>query len=159
MWNRLFPKQIDNAYRGHPLAIWILGLVLAGRIAMGLNGTFNTRFVAMSADGIPLDSYAAGAAATTIALFALLALTNLVAGFLGIAVLIRWRAMIPFLYLLMLFQSVANRIILYVHPIARSGAQGEQIGTLFVLGLMALTAIGFALSLLDSRRETEANAP
>lgn len=154
MLSRIFPKTLDNAYRGHWLAIWIFGLVLAGRIAMGLNGTFNTRFVAMNADGIPLDSYAAGAAETTIALFALLALTNLVTGFLGLAVLIRWRAMIPFMYLLLLLHGIAGRIVLYVHPIIRSDVQTQQYGSLFLLGLLALTALGFVLSLM--RRANEA---
>jgi len=89
MLSSLFPRQIDNNYRGHWLAVWILGLVLAGRFAIGINGTVNTRFVAVSADGIPLDNYGAGAAETVIALFALTALLNLVLGFLGIAAGVR----------------------------------------------------------------------
>lgn len=148
MLSRIFPRQIDNSYRGHRLAIWILGLVLAGRLAVGINGTFNTRFVAMSADGIPLDSYGAAAADTVAALFALVAFLNLPLGLQGIAVLIRWRAMIPFMYLLLLFQSIASKIILYAHPLARSGVSTAQIGSAFLYGLLALTVIGFVLSLV-----------
>src|SRR5689334_17722768 len=122
MLDRIFPRVVDNNYRGHWIAAWILGLVLAGRFAVGINGSINTRFVAISADAIPLDSYGAGAAETVIALFALTAMLNLVLGFFGVAVLIRWRAMIPFTYLLLLFQSAASRLILYLHPIARSAA-------------------------------------
>jgi hypothetical protein len=151
MLDRIFPRQVDNNYRGHWLATWILGTVVAGRFAVGINGSANTRFVAMAADGIPLDRYAADAAETVIALFALTALLNLVIGFLGLAVLIRWRTMIPFTYLLLLFQSAAGRIVLYLHPIARSGAQTMQIGTIFLLALLALTALGFALSLVRPR--------
>lgn len=149
MLNRLFPSQLDNNYRGHRLAIWILGLVLAGRLAVGINGTFNTRFVAMSADGIPLDSYGAAAADTVVALFALVAFLNLPLGLQGIAVLIRWRAMIPFMYLLLLLQSIAGKIVLYMHPIARSGVSTVQLGSVFLYGLLALTVIGFVLSLLN----------
>ena len=148
MLDRIFPKQVDNNYRGHWLAPWILGLVLAGRFAVGINGSVNTRFVAISADAIPLDSYGASAAETVIALFALTAMMNLVLGFLGFAVLIRWRAMIPFTYLLMLFQSVAARLILYLHPIARSSASAMPAGSVFLLGLLGLTVIGFVLSLV-----------
>jgi len=74
---------------------------------------------------------------------------NLVLGFLGVAVLIRWRAMIPFTYLLLLFQSAASRLILYLHPIARSGASNMPVGSIFLLGLLVLTVIGFVTSLLD----------
>src|SRR5437762_5948267 len=153
MLSSLFPRQIDNNYRGHWLAVWILGLVLAGRFAIGINGTVNTRFVAVSADGIPLDNYGAGAAETVIALFALTALLNPVLGFLGIAVLIRWRAMIPFTYLLLLLQSNAGRIVLYLHPIERSSMSAMQIGSVFLLGLLTLTGIGFVLSLLGRQPE------
>lgn len=138
MLSRHFPKQIDNGYRGHRLSLWLLFPVQSGRIAVGVNGTFNTRFVAMAANDIPLDSYGAGAAQNVVALFALALLVNLVVGFLGVIVMIRWRAMIPFLYLLMLLQSIAGRIILYAHPLARSGAQTVQIGSLFLLCILAL---------------------
>jgi len=150
MLDRIFPRQVDNNFAGHWLSAWILALVLAGRFAVGLNGSINTRFVAISADGIPLDTFSAAAAETVIALFALTAMMNLVLGFMGVAVLIRWRAMIPFTYLLLLFQSAASRIVLYLHPIARSGASTVQIGTVFLLGLLGLTVIGFVLSLIGN---------
>lgn len=157
MPSRIFPKTIDNAYRGHWLAIGILGLVLAGRLAMGINSIVNTRAVAMSADGLPLDTYGAAATDAVVALFAIAALLNLFLGLQGIAVLIRWRAMIPFMYLLLLLQSAASKIILFVHPVSRSGVSSAHLGSLFVYGLLALTVIGFVLSLMQ--RAPKESAP
>lgn len=59
--------------------------------------------------------------------------------------------MIPFTYLLLLLQSVAARIVLYLHPLTRTAGSTVQLGSLFLLGLLVLTAIGFVLSLMRPR--------
>ena len=71
MLNRIFPKQIDNSYRGHRLAIWLFALVVLMELSMGTNSIVNTRSVATSADGIPLDQYGAAGADAVTALFAI----------------------------------------------------------------------------------------
>lgn len=154
MFGRLFPRSIDNVYPGHWLGAWIFGLVVAGRLAMGLNGTFNTAFVAVSADGIPLSSYPDAAAQTVIALFALTSLLNLTLGVLGALTLIRYRAMIPFVFLLYLAQSIGTRAVLFAHPLLRTGSATASAGSAFVLGLLALTALGLVLSLMSRSRKS-----
>lgn len=37
MFNRLFPKQIDNSYQGYALAIWLLVPLVLVKLLMGLN--------------------------------------------------------------------------------------------------------------------------
>ncbi|MBV8977029.1 MAG: hypothetical protein JOZ13_06580 [Alphaproteobacteria bacterium] len=151
MLNRMFPKTLDNAYRGHWGAVAIMVLLLLGRFAMTINGTLNTAFVAVSADGIPLSSYDAAAAQTVIALFALAAISNLGLGLLGLVALLRYRAMLPLVYLLTLIQSVASRLVIWAHPIVRGNVPTATLGFAFVLGLLALTAIGFVLSLVPRK--------
>jgi hypothetical protein len=145
MFGRLFPRSIDNVYPGYWLGAWIFAPVVAGRLAMGVNGTFNTVYIATTADAIPLGTYPPAAAGTVVALFALLSLMNLTLAVLGAVALIRYRAMIPFLFLLYLAQSLGARAVLYVHPLLREAA---GIGSAFALGLLALTALGLVLSLL-----------
>ena len=152
MFNRIFPRQFDNAYRGHWLGLWLFVLVALAKLAMGANSIINTRFVATSADGIPLDSYTAGGAQTAVALFALLGLFNLLLGIQSVVVAIRYRAMIPFMYLLYLILFVGSRALALVHPIDRSGAttfgsSGISIGPAFILAIAAVTLLGFVLSL------------
>ena len=72
MLRRIFPRQFDNTYRGHWLAVWILVTVVLLELVIGANSIVNTRSVAMGADGIPLDRFGAEAATTVISLFALL---------------------------------------------------------------------------------------
>ena len=56
MLERLFPRQADNGFEGHRAALWLLGLLIALKLAMSLNSIFNTESVAAGADGIPLAS-------------------------------------------------------------------------------------------------------
>jgi hypothetical protein len=147
MLDRLFPRQIDNVYRGHRLALWLLGLLLLLRLTMSANSIVNTRSVATGADGIPLDSFAGGGAEAVVSLFALLALSRLMPALLGILVLVRYRAMVPLLYLLLLIEHVGSRALLLVNPVVKSGA--SSVGLAINLALLALLLAGFGLSLQD----------
>ena len=69
MLEQLLPRTIDNTYRGQKAALWLLGLLLLMKTAMGLNSIINGYKVATSADGIPLDTYPPAAARTIVALF------------------------------------------------------------------------------------------
>ena len=154
MLERLFPKQFDNIYRGYWLGFWLLAPVLLARLAIGVNSTFNGRTVAASADGIPLDTYGTSAADTVVALFALSGFSFILLSLLGILAMLRYRAMIPLVYLLLLLQQLGNRALILLHPIARSGVATAQLGSAFVLGILALTLIGFFLSLLRRDKRT-----
>src|SRR5689334_15375391 len=112
MLQRLFPKQFDNRFPGHVVAIGLFGVVILMELAMGANSLTNTRTVASLADAIPLDRYTNGGAEAVVALFAL-------AG--GLLVLIRYRAMIPFMFLVLLVLHLGSKAVLLVHPIAKSG--------------------------------------
>lgn len=149
MFNRIFPRQFDNNYRGHWLAIWLFAPVVLARLAMAANSIINTRYVASAADGIPVDSYTAGGAAAVVALFAIGGLSQLLFGLQGLMALIRYRAMIPFMYLLFLITQVGGRVLALMHPVARSGVPTAQLGLAFVIAFTAMTIVGFVLSLLN----------
>lgn len=144
MFDRLLPPTIDNTYRGHKIALWILGLVLFMRVGMSLNSIFNGYSVASSADGIPLDTYPPAAARTIVALFALFGLSHFVICVLGILVLVRYRSMIAFLFALFLLEHLGRKLILQVLPIVRTpGAPGFAIN----LALLALMIVGLGFSI------------
>jgi hypothetical protein len=105
--------------------------------------------VATGPDGIPLDSFGAGGAQAVLALFALLGLCRLLFALQGIVVLIKYRAMIPFMYLLLLILQLGSKALLLVRPIASSGASSAQIGSAVIFALLAMLLIGFVLSLLN----------
>lgn len=156
MLSRIFPKQFDNAYRGHWLALWLFVPVMLVRAIEGVNSIVITRQVATGADAIPLASYDPPAAAAVIALFALLGLYGLLLPLLGVVALIRYRTMIPLLYLLLLLLYAGSRVILTLDPIARAGSavvSGIPVGALFNYGLLAFTVAGFVLSLVVRNTE------
>ena len=152
MLSRLFPKQFDNNYRGHWIAIWLFVLVMFMRGTQGVVVMITPRDALINADGIPLDSFNAAGAETVVSLVALLALSGLVLPLQSLVVLIRYRAMIPFMYLLFLTVQVGNRALLMLNPIVRSdvpamGFAGHAIGFYMNLAILAVTLIGFVLSL------------
>lgn len=152
MFNRIFPKQFDNIYRGHWLAIWFFVVVVFIKGAQGVVSIVNTYHVVTTADGIPVDSYGAAGAGTVIALTALLGLCLAVISLQSVVVLIRYRAMIPFMFFVQLILQVGSRMLLAVNPIARSGAQamgyaGHPVGFWINLAILAMTVIGVVLSL------------
>ena len=150
MLNRIFPKQIDNAFRGHWLAILIFTLLVILRAAMGFNSITLTHMVATGADGIPLDSYGPACAAVVVLFFKNIGLFYLLLSLLGAVVLIRYRAMIPFMYLLLLIVQIGGTVLLLVHPVVRSG--GMPIGVPINRAALAITLIGFVLSLVGKGR-------
>src|SRR5665213_3048103 len=104
MLTRIFPQRLDNHFDGYRLAIWLLVPVVILKLVIGGNSMINTRHVATTADGIPLASFNAGGAQAVVSLFALLGLFQFLLGAQGVLVLIRYRAMIPLMYLLLIVQ-------------------------------------------------------
>ena len=147
MLTRLFPKQIDNAYRGHWLAIWLLGLVVLMKAVQGVESILNTRNTMENADGLSLAKLDPTIAALLISLFALLGLYLLIVPALSALALIRYRAMIPLIYLMLLLLYGASRLVQLLHPVPRADA--HPIGFYVNLVILGLTVLGFLLSLMN----------
>ena len=155
MLSRVLPRYFDNTYRGHRLALWLFGIILLMKTAIALGTVFNGRTAAQTADGIPLDSFGAAGAAAVVSLFAIWGLAQLVISTIGVLALVRYRAMVPLMLALFLFEHVMRRVIFLVLPIPRDGtAPGLAIN----LALLAVMAVGLALS-LRSRAELSAATP
>jgi hypothetical protein len=144
--NQLLPQRIDNAYRGYKLALWLFAVLVFMKVTMSLNCIFNGRMVASSADGIPLDSFTPACARMVVTDFALWGLSQLMIGLLCIVVLARYRALIPFMFALILLEHLSRKLILHFLPIARLGTPP---GYFVNLLLLALVCVGLALSLLS----------
>jgi hypothetical protein len=148
MFDLLLPKSFDNNYRGHKLALWIFGLFVLMKCVIGVNSIINGRVVMTSADGIPLDTYPSAAAQSLVAIWALLGLSHIILGVLGIVALVRYRSMTPFLFALFLLQHLGGRLILDYIPLVRIGAPPAFAVNLIQLSLLIL---GLALSLWRRR--------
>ncbi len=144
MLEQLFPQRVDNSYRGYKLALWLFALVVLIKVAMSLNSIFNGYFVARSADRIPIDTFTAAGAQTVVSLFAMWGLGHLVICLLCILVVFRYRSMIPFMFALLLLESLSRRLILHFLPVAQTSSPPS-----FSVNpvLLALMIVGLALSL------------
>ena len=145
MLESIFPRHVDNTFRGHKLALWLFGFILLMKTAQGAAVLFGGASIVSSADGIPLDTYAVPAAQTIVSLWALLGLTRLLISLLCLLVLVRYRSLLPFMFGFLLVQDVGRQIIFQFLPIARVGA---PVGPTVNLVLMGLTLVGLVLSLL-----------
>jgi hypothetical protein len=146
MIERLFPAEAGNRFTGHRAALWLLGLYVAVKLAMSLNSMFNTAAVAAGADGIPLDSFGPAAAREVLTLFALVGLGQLALTVVALGALLRYRAMVPLVFLLLLGEALARRAVVLSYAAERTDAGA---GALSInLGLIALLAAGLVLSLL-----------
>jgi hypothetical protein len=148
MLSRLLPPSVDNRYQGQKLAPWLLGLLMLAKLAMGLNIVLNGRVVATTADGIPLDAFAPDAAQTVLALFAIWGLCQILFGLLSLLVLVRYRALVPFMFALLALEHLGRKLILEFTPIVRTG---NPPGSIVNLALLALMIVGLALSLWTRR--------
>ena len=152
MLDRILPPHADNRFGGHRAALWLLGLFIALKIVMGVNSIINTESVAVGADGIPLDSFGPAAARQVLTLFALTSLGQLTLALVGLTILVRYRTLVPLIYAVFLGEHLARRLIIQSHAVART--EGASTGLYINLGLMALLALGFLLSLIP-RSESE----
>src|SRR5215475_1718173 len=144
MLNRIFPQQFDNKYRGHKLALWLFALVLLMKLGVSLSSILDTYNMVRSADGIPLDTFTSGGAETVVSITALLGLYLFLLASLGVLALIRYRTMIPFMYVLFLVEFFAKKWIQLAKPIVRTGTPP---GTYVNLVLIAVLIAGLLLSL------------
>lgn len=144
MFGKLFPRPIDNTYRGYKAALWLFGLVVAVRIVQSVLIIFNGYSVARDADGIPLDTFPPAAAQTVVALFALSALYRLILSLLCALVLVRYRRAIPLMFAVLLLNYLAAQLILRLLPLASTGTPPGPVVNLITL---ALVFVGLALSL------------
>jgi len=144
----LLPKAIDNDFRGHKVALWLFGFYIALRTLMGVNSIVMTHKIATTADGIAVDTFPAAAAQAVLGLFAFLALAHLSVCIIGAIALIRYRAMVPMLFALLLFQQIAGQFLAQVRPIIPSAAPAADTIHAIQIGVVV---IGLALSLWNRR--------
>lgn len=144
MLGRVLPRSIDNDYRGRKLALWLLGLLALVKLAMGLNCILNGDAVARGADGIPLDTFTPGGARAVVTLFAIWGLSQVILGLLCVLALLRYRAMVPLLFTLLLVEHLGRKAIVHYLPVTTTGSPPAPV---INLTLLTVLLVGLALSL------------
>lgn len=116
MLERLFPKQIDNDYRGRVVALWLLVPLALLKLVQGANVAFgDSRHVLETVDRVPVATFPAAAASHLVFLFASWGLGIFILGLLAVGVLLRYRAAIPATYLLLLIEQLGRKALTTIH--------------------------------------------
>jgi len=130
--------------RGHRLALWLFYPITLMTVGRSLVHIFRSDGGAQSIATIPLDSFVSGGADTVISVFALWGLSQLLIGLLFVLVLIRYRAMLPLMYVLILAEYLGRIGIGLTKPIVTVGTPPGGPGGLV---LIVLAMLGLILSL------------
>jgi len=150
MFNRLFPKQFGNEYRGHWLALVILGVMLLLRLAQTAMGLVDPVLVIRGPDGILIDTFNAPAQAAFTYVFRLLCFLNILICLIGVLALVRYRAMVPLIYLVLLVLLAGQKVLGLLYPIPRAP---EAPGGMIILAMLAVSLLGGLLSVFDARKK------
>lgn len=106
--SNLFPPQITNEFSGLKIALWGFYLLTAITLWRSQHHIFSSDGGAQSIATIPLDNYSDAAALTIIGVFAFWGLSQLIVDLIYLIAAIRYRSMIPMLYLLSVFEYLVR---------------------------------------------------
>src|SRR5258708_26010070 len=145
MLGLLFPRVIDNRFRGQRLGYWLMAPVLVLKIGIAVASILTPR-EANKADAINVSTYSEPALRHAMTSTALLGLLHLCIGLICLLAMIRYRAMVPLVYLWLLVEFLGRRVIFELYPIARVHSPSRR--SIVNLALLAMLPLGFALALV-----------
>lgn len=144
----LLPAQIDNHYRGLKISQYAFFLITAVTLVRSLIHVFAPDGGAQSIATIPLDSYSAEAASTVILMFSLWGLSQLLMGIVYFGVSLKYRSLIPAMYVLVIFEYAMRIVIGQMKPILTTGTAPGSIGSWI---MVPVCAVLLALSLIPAK--------
>jgi len=149
MLARILPAGVDNRFRGQVVALWLFVPLALMKVMLGVTHIVRADGGAQSVSTMPLDTYPAGAAQNIIGLMARMGLEQLLLGLIFVVVLLRYRALIPLMYLVAVLHFLGSKVIGEMKPLALAGVSGAAtmhliVGAISVAGLvLALTGRGY----------------
>lgn len=146
----LFPKVIDNQYRGHKVGFWLFCLLTIPLTVRSFIHVFKDDGGAQSIATIPLDSWPLEASNTIIAMFAFWGLVQIMMAFLNIVAIVKYKAFIPLMYLVMVITQLSRLGIGHYKPVTTDGTAPAAAISIY---LLAAYTIGLVLSLIESKKQ------
>ncbi|WP_156256318.1 hypothetical protein [Sandarakinorhabdus oryzae] len=141
---RLLPVRPGNEFPGNRVALWAFYGLTALTLWRSLHHILAPDGGAQSVATIPLDQYDPAAAATVIAMFALWGLSQLLTALVMLLACVRYKSLIPLLWLLVLAEYAGRWLVLHAKPIVTIGTAPGVIGNQ-VLPFVALIMLILSL--------------
>lgn len=149
MMKYLFPDIIGNDYKGKRIPLYLFYLVTPYTIIRSLIHIFSPDGGAQSIATIPLHLYPENASDTIIHLFAQWGLSQLLFGLLYIVVLIKYKSLIPLMYLFLIIEYSTRLFLGFYKPFVLEGVAPGGVGNYF---LVPLFVVMFILSIQNNRQ-------
>lgn len=147
-WQRLLPARADAAFTGRRLALWALYPVTAITLWRSQHHIFAPDGGAQSIATMPLDRYSPGAQANLIAIFAQWGLSQLLLGLVLLLVVVRYRALVPLMWLLLCIEYAGRQGLGLMKPVDTAGtAPGAAANPILLL----LSVVMMILALWPAR--------
>lgn len=157
MFNRLFPRSIDNVYRGRWMALVFFLPVLAMKAIIGvniagLNPYVTTERILKSADGVPLDAWPADAVDQVVFSSAAWGVVMLMLCLLAVLALVRYRAMMPLVFLLFFAEQASRKWLATAIFGAPDPSEAHALGFYINWGFTIALGAAVLLSLIPRKR-------
>ncbi len=156
MFSLLFPKIIDNKFRGQWLALVLFAPMLLLKLIMGFNiAGFNpmleVRDILQDVDGVPLDTYGVEAASDLVSFANAWGLSLLTICLVGLVALLQYRAMIPFAILLLTVEQLGRKIMSVAESGFRFGPEEMTTGSMINWAFSLALVLALILSIIPRR--------
>ena len=150
---KLLPTPVDNNFRGVKLSQYAFLLITAVTIVRSLIHVFAPDGGAQSIATIPLDTYSEAAAAAVILIFSYWGLSQLLMGFVYLGVYIRYKSLIPAMYVLLIIEYAMRIVIGQMKPIVTTGTAPGSVGSWVMVPVCVVLLV---FSLIRSKGTTNA---
>lgn len=150
---RIFPKELNNHFYGYKISLYVFYILTVVTLWRSQHHLLAPDGGAQSIATIPLDTFAKVSAQAVIGVFGLWGLSQLIIGVLYLISSIRYRSMIPLMYLLMFLEYFVRATYFpAAKPIPTVGTAPGAIGN---LPMIILSLSMFLLSILKPKSKLE----
>ena len=143
---KVLPKEVNNNYEGRKIALYFFYLFTIMTVVRSLIHMFAPDGGAQTIATIPLDTFTNEGASTVILIFSLWGLSQLIMGIFYVIVSLRYKSLIPLMYLFIFIEYLMRLILGTLKPIETSGtAPGAIINFIFppLVLILFLLSINF----------------
>ena len=135
---RVFPKQLDNSFRGNRIAVIVFALITVFTLARSCIHIFAPDGGASTIAGI---NTSVEGGSNVISMFAFWGLAQLLMGLVYLAVFFRYKSLIPFMYMLIIIEYSGRVLIGMVKPLIVSHTPPGAIGDYILIPLAIMMLI------------------
>jgi hypothetical protein len=137
----LLPRSINNDYSGTRIALGFFVLLTVMTLVRSLIHMVAPDGGAQSIASIPLDAFTENGAAAVIHIFSLWGLSQLIVGIIYVVALVRYRSLIPLMYLLGVVEYAVRLIMSFLKPVHTEGTAPGGVANYVFVPLLILMLV------------------